>query len=459
MHDIMKSVRVLCGPGQVYELRCPKSEKGAVSGYFDDPKALAYTAECLSGTVAGVYVTINPVLPDLLARANNRHKYWVQNTTGDSEIVRRLRLFIDCDPVRPAGISSSEEEHEAALRRVCEIRDYLTRQGFPLPLMADSSNGGHLIYGVNLPNDAESADLVKRFLESLAIRFDDPSVEVDRGVWNAARISKIYGTLSMKGDPTPTRPHRLSRIIETPYVLETVPVELLRKVANEAVIAAAKIAGGTKVGGTGEKKNAIRKGKYTAEDVEKMMDDRGMEYRPGQPYEGGFRWELPECPWVDEHTTGPGGAAVFLRDGVVGFKCQHAHCTERHAKDVFGPVNRKTGAGKFDKYALAFIEQHVGMGEIPLFTGGRTYFYARSRYAECDELPMKVREFFKDTRLVAIQQRGRQRGPDHPELRLEGCRQGRPDAVLDRRRPTLCVHEERHRLLQRPDGRGRSCRT
>ncbi|MHB1425051.1 MAG: DUF5906 domain-containing protein [Gemmataceae bacterium] len=46
--------------------------------------------------------------------------------------------------------------------------------------------------------------------------------------------------------------------------------------------------------------------------------------------------------------------------------------------------------------AQAFVDHHIAQGHQPLYTGGRTYFYAGCRYAECDELPMKVRDFFKD---------------------------------------------------------------
>ena len=48
-----------------------------------------------------------------------------------------------------------------------------------------------------------------------------------------------------------------------------------------------------------------------------------------------------------------------------------------------------------DKMAKAFVDHHTSQGHQPLYTGGRTYFYDDCRYAECEELPMKVREFFK----------------------------------------------------------------
>jgi hypothetical protein len=49
---------------------------------------------------------------------------------------------------------------------------------------------------------AES-DLVKRCLDALALRFDDNAVSVDRAVANPARIVKLYGTLTQKGDHCP----------------------------------------------------------------------------------------------------------------------------------------------------------------------------------------------------------------------------------------------------------------
>src|SRR5258708_15437072 len=80
---------------------------GTVSGYFDSDhrNALARACDDWSGEAEGVYATINPVNPDLLARAANRAKPWARHTTSDTDIVRRRFLPLDFDPVRPAGIS------------------------------------------------------------------------------------------------------------------------------------------------------------------------------------------------------------------------------------------------------------------------------------------------------------------------------------------------------------------
>jgi hypothetical protein len=48
----------------------------------------------------------------------------------------------------------------------------------------------------------------------------------------------------------------------------------------------------------------------------------------------GFLVELRTCPWADEHTTGPSGAAVIIHaSGAYDFVCQHAHCAGRRWRE------------------------------------------------------------------------------------------------------------------------------
>jgi hypothetical protein len=111
-------------------------------------------------------------------------------------------------------VSATEEEHELALERARQIRDSLNAEGWPKPILADSGNGGHLLYKVDIPTD--DGGVIPKCLEALALRFDDDRVKVDQSVFNPARIWKLYGTLSRKGDSVPDRPHRLAQILETP---------------------------------------------------------------------------------------------------------------------------------------------------------------------------------------------------------------------------------------------------
>jgi hypothetical protein len=55
----------------------------------------------------------------------------------------------------------------------------------------------------------------------------------------------------------------------------------------------------------------------------------------------GYLVELVECPWADEHTTGPGGAAVMIHaSGAFDFACLHAHCAGRDWRDFRAVMER-----------------------------------------------------------------------------------------------------------------------
>ena len=94
--------------------------------------------------------------------------------------------------------------------------------------------GQALLYRINLPNDDESERLIRDVLRTLAGRFDRAEVKVDRVVYNAARIWKLYGTLARKGDSTPERPHRRAEIVRVPEQIAEVTPELLVALVAES---------------------------------------------------------------------------------------------------------------------------------------------------------------------------------------------------------------------------------
>jgi hypothetical protein len=108
--------------------------------------------------------------------------------------------------------------------RARKLYSSLAERGWPKPVMAESGNGVHLLYRIDLPNDEASRDLVKDCLEALAARFDDSSVKIDRSVFNSARIIKLHGTVANKGDNLPNAPWRLSRLRSVPEQLASVPI-------------------------------------------------------------------------------------------------------------------------------------------------------------------------------------------------------------------------------------------
>jgi len=319
--DIRAVLELLTAPGQVMELRVIGVDGRANrtdSGYFDDMDALAKVAARYDGRAAAVYVTLNPVMPALLSRAANRMQEWAKNATHDTEMTCRRWLAFDTDATRPAGISSTDEEHAAALERARAIRDWLRERGWPEPIRADSGNGGHLLYRVDLPTD--DGGLTQRALAAVASCFDDRLVKVDRTVYNSARIWKLYGTQARKGDSTPSRPHRRARILEAPEATLPVPDALLEELAGSEP---------TTTPAAPNLSNSRRRGGF---DVEAYLRAYGIGFTGPVDYDGGKKWLLDTCVWNGHSDK----AAIVTQkaDGTIGANCSHNSCEGKGWKDL-----------------------------------------------------------------------------------------------------------------------------
>jgi len=231
---IRHTLSILAQPGQTVELRVPGMQgKRTDSGYFNDFDLLAKVAASYEGRAEGVYITVNSVQPALLARSSNRVKEYAKHTTSDKDVPRRYWLFVDFDPLRPAGISSSDEEHQAGIERAKACRDRLAKLGI-YAILADSGNGAHLLIRIDWPNDDASSALRKAFLALLDAKFSDEHVKVDTGMVGAGHLIKLYGTIAAKGDSTPDRPHRRSALLKIPETLEPVSMETIQKLLASA---------------------------------------------------------------------------------------------------------------------------------------------------------------------------------------------------------------------------------
>jgi len=216
--EAVKALRMILEPGQVTELRILEASTPSYrqphteSGYFNDIEKLAEAAATIT-KAKGFYFIPNVINPALLARACNRIRPAGKDpTTSDHDIERRRWLLVDADAKRPAGISATDAEHDAAIELAFRIRAELEAENWPTPIVADSGNGAHLLYRIDMPVD--DGGRVQRCLAGLAARYSTEHVTIDTSVYNPARIWKLYGSLAAKGDSTPDRPHRVSRILE-----------------------------------------------------------------------------------------------------------------------------------------------------------------------------------------------------------------------------------------------------
>lgn len=340
--NIIDAIRVMFPDPCVVEIRSPKAGKnGTIAGYFELPQhidKMVAAIEEISGDY-NIYWTINPVNPDLLARANNCIKSYTPNggTTDDKNIVKRNWLPFDCDPVRATGISSSAEEKKASKLLVSVLKKWLTEEmGWPEPVIADSGNGYHALCRIDLRNDDESRDLLKSVLEAAAAKFDNAAVKIDTKVFNASRILKAYGSMAVKGDHIPERPHRMSQMFAPPLVIRTVEREQLESVAVLAPKPVAK----KKMKASGPARD--EGGGWTAELVESGLSATGIDFKPALTYKGGLKWQH-ECLNNPDHHC-PDAFTMLDKDGWVSEKCSHNSCGDGlNSAEWFAKIEQMAG--------------------------------------------------------------------------------------------------------------------
>lgn len=215
--EIKKAVGILKPDGQIFEVRIIHGKKVS-SGYFKDAEKLLLQLSKTDLKNANVYITLHRVHEGCSARM--QWERFLESdgktipTTSDSDITAYSYIPIDLDPVRPAGISSSEEELQAADELRYQIAAYMKDQGFNKSIQAFSGNGYHLLYEFNEPKSKKATGFVQGCLNRLDELFSNNRCKVDTGNFNPSRVFKLYGTLAQKGRNTKDRPHRISKILE-----------------------------------------------------------------------------------------------------------------------------------------------------------------------------------------------------------------------------------------------------
>lgn len=318
--DAIKEQATVIWTGGPAEVRILNTPRGTVSGYFDNPDDLARAAARWNGKAPGIYQTLNPVKPALMARANNHLIERAKTTTADTDIIARHWLPLDFDPVRPAGISSTDEEHALARGRAKQAGKWLVALGIAREsiVFADSGNGAHLLIRIDLPNNPESDAIVRKCLEAVSIRFSDDRVAVDLTSGNAARIWKVYGTVAAKGDNTAERPHRTAEILQDlcPATITALDVlEVLARFAPPAPPTSRPV----------ESRTGFNIDDFIARHLAGKVISSG-------PWQTGRKW-VTECPFDPSHTD---RSAVIIEhaSGALSFRCHHNGCSGRSWHDV-----------------------------------------------------------------------------------------------------------------------------
>jgi hypothetical protein len=337
----------------VHEVRLFRP-RGVAVGYFDDWGAALRAVENEPSLYKAAYFTLNPIKLPAGIPLNPQALTPSRNAAGACDIERRVWLLIDCDPPRQAKTNSTADEKQAAHEQADKIREWLRSHGWPEPVLADSGNGWHLLYRIELANDDASRVLLERFLSRLKQLF----LMVDAGNFDAPRLCKLYGSWARKGEHTQQRPWRRSAIVEAGSggIVTESQLRDLAPMPDPAPQTAATVTDGDL---------AWLIGFLECYEVALRSEPQAVP--------GGWRVEI-ECPWKEEHSdeTRRDTVVSFIAGRGYGFNCKHSHCASRHWPEFRAELECRQPDKKF-----SFVESE----SVGVVTLGETETPARPRYA------------------------------------------------------------------------------
>ena len=329
LQNTFELLKRLTGQG-VYEIRVLGG-----SGKFNSVWSALHDSwnqwEDIRGRVIGanrqsnVFFTINPLMTDCKSKKQFGKLERIGSGDGitDKEVQFRRWFLIDLDPERMKGVSSTNEEKEAAWAVVEQIRAFLAKNGFHKPVVCDSGNGYHLLYRLSMPNDKDHADLLRDTLLLLDEKFSSDKVKVDKKVFNAARIVKLYGSVARKGrdDHENGRPHRKSGFIEFPELAESLINDnsLFQKLVGDVK----KVEKTSSYGGNQ---------KESIEFVRDFLEKHGVGFWEEDKQSDKYFFLKDGCVFDPQHA-GKDACIIVPESGKRVYKCFHDSCEGHHWKD------------------------------------------------------------------------------------------------------------------------------
>jgi len=291
------------------------------SGYFKDINTLIAAIKPYENLPhAQIYFTLNHIKDACYSRVQRDKMILVKRepTTGDLDIDGRTHVLIDLDPIRPAGVGSSDQELHYAYLKAIDLYNYLLSQGFNEPIVGRSGNGYHITLPCRIGAEPEKTEVIKNFIKVCSLMFSDEHVEVDEKVFNLSRICKLPGTCAMKGEYTSERPWRMAQIVRVPQIVKPTEFAYFKKIAELYP----------------KEEIPNRYNNYSTErfDLVSFLQKHGIGYKE-ERVAGGTKYILDHCPFNDQHKHKD--AVIFQRDsGAIGFLCFHNSCSGKTWKDV-----------------------------------------------------------------------------------------------------------------------------
>ena len=342
LDDIRDTWDILARSGHPVEVRMLRRTGSPAIGRFTRVEDFVRVIRLANDRpeVSGIYCTVNPLRPDAPWTRPLNRIFLGGSAAKDGDVAYRRWLLVDLDPIRPPKTNATVSERQAAFTKARTVGLALrTEAGWPDPVQATSGNGAHLLYPLaDWPNDPEHTALVQHLLQALASRFSDAQVDVDLSVFNASRISKVYGTVPKKGQPTSERPWWPALIVHRPAHFDRLTPDAARQLFLTLPLPPPSPLPSRPRPFVGTP--SATQWNATVERMQNHLIQMGLTLISDPipyPANGWNMKILIECPWAAEHTSGASrteSAILWSADGRIGYKCQHQHCVGRQWKDV-----------------------------------------------------------------------------------------------------------------------------
>lgn len=319
--EIRKAISLLKTENQLFEVRVIYNSKQMYSGYFKtaDDLIKAFNKDIRDYANCNIYITLNSLNEACYSREQqNFFKKNAKATSSDNDVVGYDWLFIDVDPKRPTGTSSSDDQVAAAKEIGNKVYSFMKNIGFYDPLFGFSGNGVHLLYRIKMKNSDENRELIKKCLNVLDMYFSDDEIQIDLKNFNPARVCKLYGTQAQKGANTEERPHRMSMVIGDPEEIRINDAKYVKKLADMLP--------------KEEKPQRYNNYQPAEFDLDEWLSKYGLRYRKTS-YSGGTKYILDVCPFDSNHN-GKDACIFRASSGAIGFHCFHNSCADKTWRDV-----------------------------------------------------------------------------------------------------------------------------
>jgi archaellum biogenesis ATPase FlaH len=231
------------------------------------------------------------------------------------------------------------------------VWEFLFYNGFYDYVGCLSGNGYHIMLPCDMVANEQTDRLVKDFVKVISMLFSTKDVEIDVAVSNRSRLTKLYGTLAMKGENSELTPHRLSRIEHCPNQIKSIDMVYFQKVVRDNKIAIC------------EPVKYNNYGRSSRFDVKEFLKSHNIAFKE-RSIAGGVKYLLEECPFNSEHKS-PDSAVFQFDDGNLGFKCFHNSCSSYHWHDFrekFEPNSCKSPSFTSEDYNK-YVQTNVNLKE------------------------------------------------------------------------------------------------